>query len=60
MAHPEARVEIGTETFDVMARVLDTEERDPVWAAQKVRYAGFADYETKTARVIPVIMLARR
>ncbi len=60
VAHPEARVEVGTETFDVMARVLDAEEREPVWEAQKVRYTGFADYETKTNRVIPVVMLARR
>ena len=60
LAHPEARVEIGTETFDVLARVLDAEEREPVWEAQKVRYPGFADYETKTDRVIPVVMLARR
>lgn len=59
-AHPEARVEIGTETFDVMARVLDAEEREPVWEEQKARYGGFADYETKTDRVIPVVMLARR
>jgi len=59
-AHPEARVEIGTETFDVTARVLDAEEREPVWEEQKSRYPGFADYEAKTDRVIPVIMLTRR
>lgn len=59
-AHPEARVEIGTETFDVTARVLDAEEREPVWEEQKARYPGFADYEAKTDRVIPVVMLTRR
>ncbi|MDN5804899.1 MAG: nitroreductase family deazaflavin-dependent oxidoreductase [Microlunatus sp.] len=59
-AHPEARVEIGAETFDVMARVLDDEEREPVWREQKSRYPGFADYESKTDRVIPVVMLSRR
>jgi deazaflavin-dependent oxidoreductase (nitroreductase family) len=60
IAHPEARVEVGTETIDVTARVLDEAERDPLWETQKGRYPGFADYETKTSRVIPVVMLDRR
>lgn len=59
-AHPEARVEVGAETFEVTARVLDVNEREPVWEVQKARYPGFADYETKTDRVIPVVMLTRR
>jgi deazaflavin-dependent oxidoreductase (nitroreductase family) len=59
-AHPEARIEVGTETLDVTARVLDAEEREPIWETQKERYPGFADYETKTDRVIPVVMLDRR
>ena len=59
-AHPEARIEVGTETLDVTARVLDAREREPIWEEQKARYPGFADYETKTDRVIPVVLLARR
>jgi len=59
-AHPEARIEVGTETLDVTARVLDADEREPIWEKQKARYPGFADYETKTDRVIPVVMLDRR
>jgi deazaflavin-dependent oxidoreductase (nitroreductase family) len=59
-SHPEASVEVGTETVDVTARVLDDEERAPIWELQKARYPGFADYEAKTTRVIPVVMLERR
>ena len=59
-AHPDARIEVGTETLDVTARVLDADEREPIWEEQKARYPGFADYETKTDRVIPVVMLDRR
>lgn len=59
-AHPEVRIEVGTETLDVTARVLDAEEREPIWQTQKERYPGFADYETKTDRVIPVVRLDRR
>jgi deazaflavin-dependent oxidoreductase (nitroreductase family) len=59
-ANPEARIEVGTETLEVTARVLSAEERAPIWEEQKARYPGFADYETKTDRVIPVVMLDRR
>lgn len=59
-AHPDATVEVGTETVDVTARVLDKAEREPIWQAQKDSYPGFADYEAATTRVIPVVMLERR
>jgi deazaflavin-dependent oxidoreductase (nitroreductase family) len=59
-AHPQARIEVGTQTLDVTARVLDADEREPIWEEQKARYPGFAGYETKTDRVIPVVMLDRR
>ncbi|MFL6001580.1 MAG: nitroreductase family deazaflavin-dependent oxidoreductase [Nocardioides sp.] len=58
-ANPEARIEVGTETLEVTARVLSDEERAPIWEAQKARYPGFADYEANTDRVIPVVMLDR-
>lgn len=60
VAHPEASIEVGTETVEVTARVLDDAERAPIWAQQKAAYPGFADYEAKTTRVIPVVMLDRR
>jgi deazaflavin-dependent oxidoreductase (nitroreductase family) len=59
-AHPEVRVEVGDETLEVTARVLDPQEREPIWEGQKSRYPGFAEYETRTTRVIPVVMLDRR
>jgi deazaflavin-dependent oxidoreductase (nitroreductase family) len=59
-AHPEVRVEVGDETLEVTARVLDPQEREPIWEEQKSRYPGFAEYETRTTRVIPVVMLDRR
>src|SRR3954453_8490774 len=59
-AHPRARIEVGTDTLDVTARVVDDEEREPIWTEQKARYPGFAEYESKTDRVIPVVMLEPR
>ena len=60
LAHPDASVEVGTETVDVTARVTDGNERDQIWEAQKAEYSGFADYEAKTDRQIPVLVLERR
>lgn len=63
-AHPDVAVEIGSgdevEAVDVHARVMTPEEREPVWEEQKRRYPGFAEYEKKTDRVIPVVLLTRR
>jgi deazaflavin-dependent oxidoreductase (nitroreductase family) len=57
IAHPQVQAEIGTETVQLMARVADQQERDPIWAAQKTENPGFAEYESKTTRQIPVVIL---
>lgn len=57
LAHPDATVEIGTETKAVRARIPDDGERQPIWEKQKADYPGFAEYERKADRVIPVVIL---
>jgi len=57
VANPRVRAEIGTEIADFTARVAAGDERDRIWAAQKAEFPGFADYETKTSRQIPVVLL---
>ena len=59
LAHPETSVEIGTETVPVVARVAEGEERTRIWEAHKKENPGFADYEAKTSRQIPVVILER-
>jgi deazaflavin-dependent oxidoreductase (nitroreductase family) len=59
VANPAASIELGTETVDVTARVLEGDERSEVWEKQKQLMPGFADYEAKTDRVIPVVVLDR-
>jgi deazaflavin-dependent oxidoreductase (nitroreductase family) len=61
VAHPaDVRIEVGTETVSVDVRVLEGAEREEVWAAQKAASAAFAQYEAKTTRTIPVVLLSRR
>ena len=59
VANPDATIEIGTETVPVRARVAEGDERVRIWEVQKERYPGFAEYEEKTDRVIPVVILER-
>lgn len=59
-AHPDVTIEVGTETVPVSATVAEGEERDRLWEAQKQVAADFADYEAKTTRRIPVVVLTRR
>ena len=58
-ANPRATVEVGTETFDVRAQVAEGDERDRLWNQQTSAAPGFADYQKKTKRQIPVVVLER-
>jgi deazaflavin-dependent oxidoreductase (nitroreductase family) len=60
VANPETTIEVGTETIEVAARETEGEERDAIWATQKERMSNFAEYEAKTTRTIPVLLLERR
>jgi len=58
-ANPDVTVEVGTDTHEARARILEGEERSKIWEEQKERNVGFAEYERKTSRQIPVILLER-
>lgn len=58
-AHPNARIEIGTETVDVEAAEATGEERDRLYAGMVAISPQFAAYEKGTDRKIPVFMLTR-
>ncbi|HLW15727.1 MAG TPA: nitroreductase family deazaflavin-dependent oxidoreductase [Actinomycetota bacterium] len=59
-AHPDVEIEFGTETIPVRARVATGDERERIWTKQKELMPGFASYEKKTSREIPVVVLERR
>jgi deazaflavin-dependent oxidoreductase (nitroreductase family) len=60
LANPDVSIEVGTETLDVTAREAKGEERERIWSKQKADSPGFADYEQRTTRQIPVIVLEKR
>ncbi len=59
LATPQATAEIGTETFEVKASVIEGEERDELYARVVEIAPAFAQYETMTTRRIPVLALHR-
>jgi deazaflavin-dependent oxidoreductase (nitroreductase family) len=59
VAHPRVTVEANGETFTAMAKVVDEVERRRLYDAHAMLHPSFTEYEHKTSRVIPVIVLQR-
>jgi deazaflavin-dependent oxidoreductase (nitroreductase family) len=59
VANPQVTVEAGGETYAATATVVTGGKRDAIYAEQASRFPGFAEYETMTTRVIPVVELTR-
>jgi deazaflavin-dependent oxidoreductase (nitroreductase family) len=59
LANPIITVEYGTETFTARAEQAPPDERNRLYALQAQRYPQFAEYESKTTRTIPVVVITR-
>ena len=59
VANRQVTVERGTEKYQALATPLIGAERDRIYAIQAERYPGFAEYQQKTTRTIPVVSLER-
>jgi deazaflavin-dependent oxidoreductase (nitroreductase family) len=59
LANPLVTVELGDERFQAESRVAEGEERRRLYDAQAAVMPAFADYEQKTDREIPVVVLER-
>ncbi len=59
IANPVATVELGSERFQVRAEVTAGEERQRLFNHQAEQMSIFADYQKKTTRQIPVLVLTR-
>jgi deazaflavin-dependent oxidoreductase (nitroreductase family) len=59
VANPEVTVELGGERFRARATVTSGEERQRLFDNQAKQMPIFAEYQKKTSRQIPVIVLTR-
>ena len=56
-AHPEVEVWDGTERGDFVAREIEGEEREQWWERGVAAYPPYAEYQTRTDRLIPLFVL---
>lgn len=60
LAHPDIEIMDGTRTTEVTAREVDGAEREQWWQRAVAAFPPYAEYQTKTDRVIPVLLLEPR
>jgi deazaflavin-dependent oxidoreductase (nitroreductase family) len=60
LANADATVEVRDETIPVRASTAEGQERDRLWALMAEVWPAYDEYQTKTDREIPVVVLARR
>jgi deazaflavin-dependent oxidoreductase (nitroreductase family) len=59
-ANPEAEVEIGRVVTKVRAHTATAAERAALWPKLVAMYPDYADYQARTKREIPVVVLSPR
>ncbi len=59
IANPVVTVELGIETFQARATVAQEPKRTRLYEQQAALMPSFADYQRKTTRQIPVVILER-
>ncbi len=59
-ADPQATIEVLADEVPVVASTVEGEERDRLWSAMTGEWPAYDDYQRKTDREIPVVVLAPR
>jgi proline iminopeptidase len=57
LADPNAEIQVGTKKLQVRARIAEGEERARLWEQALLFWPPYAEYQTKTEREIPVVVL---
>jgi F420H(2)-dependent quinone reductase len=60
LANPDAVIRIGDHVWPVRARVMEGEERAAWWDRVVDGFNGYAEYQRRTSREIPIVRLAPR
>lgn len=59
VANPRVKVQILADRFDAIARTASPEEKQRLWPMMVGYYPLYDDYEARTDRDIPVVILQR-
>jgi deazaflavin-dependent oxidoreductase (nitroreductase family) len=57
--HPEVELQVLDETFAARARTATDEEKPELWKTMVSEWPAYEEYQTKTDREIPVVVLER-
>jgi deazaflavin-dependent oxidoreductase (nitroreductase family) len=60
IANPVTTVQVGSRRLNVRARVADPQERERLWPMVVKVYGGYQDYQRRTEREIPLVILEPR
>lgn len=60
MAHPDVEAEVGRERRSFTAALATPIERAELWPLVTTTYSGYAKYQTRTERMIPIVLLSPR
>jgi deazaflavin-dependent oxidoreductase (nitroreductase family) len=58
-SNPEVRVQVGADKFTAQARTATPEEKARLWPIMLEKWPAYDDYQQKTDRDIPVVILKR-
>jgi deazaflavin-dependent oxidoreductase (nitroreductase family) len=58
-ADPEVHVQVGADKFSARARTASAEEKPELWAKMTKIWPPYDEYQAKTQRQIPVVVLER-
>jgi deazaflavin-dependent oxidoreductase (nitroreductase family) len=58
-ADPKAEIQVKAERFPVRSRVATPEEKPGLWATMVAEWPAYDEYQQKTEREIPVVVLER-
>jgi deazaflavin-dependent oxidoreductase (nitroreductase family) len=60
MADPEPTIQVKDEVIPVRAEVAQGAERERLWKLMNEVWPAYDEYQTRTDREIPVVVLSRR
>ncbi len=56
-ARPRALIQLGADRIEVRARDAEPDERERLWQRAVAMYPGYAEYQRRTDRRIPLVVL---
>ena len=59
-ANPEATIQVRGEVVPVRATTAEGDERDRLWSLMTEAWPAYDEYQARTQREIPVVVLSRR